>query len=179
MPLFYRGELAELLVAVVAVFAVFAGSFAWELTPAAAVKLFLFAFVVYAPHELAHKFVAEYYGFPARFKLNFMLLALTLLSAIPYVPLKFIVPGAVQVYAHLGYSRSIDGKISAAGPLISVALGFIAFIVGLRWLAWFSAWISFFNLLPLGPLDGRKVLAWNPLVWGALIGSSLLLLFAA
>lgn len=176
MPLLYRGELVELLIAVTAVFAVFAGSFSWVLTPASAVKLFLLAFVVYAPHELAHKFVAEYYGFPARFQINPALLALTLLSAIPYMPLKFIVPGAVRVYLHSGYSRSIDGKVSAAGPLVSVALGFVALLVGLRWLAGFSGWISLFNLLPLGLLDGRKVLSWSPPLWALLMASSILLL---
>lgn len=167
----------ELLVAVTAVFAVFAGSFAWTITPVGAVKLFLLAFVIYVPHELAHKFVAEYYGFPARFKINPMFLALTLISAIPYMPLKFIVPGAVQVYVYSGYSKSIDGKISAAGPLVSVALGFVALLAELRWLAMFSGWISLFNLLPFGPLDGRKVLSWSPPVWAFLIGCSLFLLF--
>lgn len=177
VPLLYKGELAELLIAVVAVFAVFASSFSWNLTPSAAVKLFLLAFVIYIPHELAHKFVAEYYGFPARFQISPMLLALTLLSAIPFMPLKFIVPGAVRVYAYPGYSRSIDGKVSAAGPLVSLALGFVALLVGLKWLAWFSGWISLFNLLPLGPLDGRKVLSWSPLLWVLLSASSLMLLF--
>ncbi|MEM2597266.1 MAG: hypothetical protein QXT50_01215 [Thermofilum sp.] len=176
MPLFYKGELVELLVAVTAVFAVFAGSFAWSLTPVSAAKLFLLAFGIYAPHELAHKFVAEYYGFPARFQISPMLLALTLISAIPYMPLKFIVPGAVRVYVHSGYSRSIDGKISAAGPLVSVALGFVALLSGLKWLAMFSGWISLFNLLPLGPLDGRKVLFWSPPFWALLMGASLFLL---
>ena len=174
--LFYRGELAELLAAVAAVFAVFAGGAPWALTPAGAARLFAFAFLIYAPHELAHKFVAEYYGFPARFRLDPPLLALTLLSALPFVPVKFIVPGAVRVAAYPGYSREVDGKVSAAGPFVSILLGFVAAAVGLRWLAWFSGWISLFNLLPLGPLDGRKVIAWNPVVWGLLVLASALLL---
>jgi len=183
--LFYRGELAELLAAVLAVFAVFAGDYAWRLSVPLALKLLAFSFVIYVPHELAHKFVALYYGFPARYRLDPLLLLLTLLSALPFVPVKFIVPGAVHIYAAPGYSKSIDGVISAAGPFVNVLLGFFAYALGLHrvaqfsWLcrvAWFSFWIAFFNLLPLGPLDGRKVLSWNPLAWIILTGSSLVMM---
>jgi Zn-dependent protease len=30
-----------------------------------------------------------------------------------------------------------------------------------------NLWIAFFNLLPIGPLDGRKIIEWNPIIWGA------------
>jgi Zn-dependent protease len=174
--LFYRGELAELLAAVLAVFAVFAGDYAWRLSVPLALKLLAFSFIIYVPHELAHKFVALYYGFPARYRLDPLLLLLTLLSALPFVPVKFIVPGAVHIYAAPGYSKSIDGVISAAGPFVNVLLGFFAYALGLHRVAQFSFWIAFFNLLPLGPLDGRKVLSWNPLAWIILTGSSLVMM---
>uniref|UniRef100_A0A7C1T6V4 Site-2 protease family protein n=1 Tax=Thermofilum pendens TaxID=2269 RepID=A0A7C1T6V4_THEPE len=174
--LFYKGELAELLVAVLAVFAVFAGDYAWRLSVPLALKLLAFSFVIYVPHELAHKFVALYYGFPARYRLDPFLLLLTFLSAIPFVPVKFIVPGAVYVYAAPGYSKRVDGVISAAGPLVNVLLGFYAYALGLHRIAQFSFWIAFFNLLPIGPLDGRKVLSWNPVAWALMIGSSLVMM---
>jgi len=174
--LFYKGELAELLVAVLAVFAAFTGYYAWSLSTLHLLKLLAFSFVIYVPHELAHKFVALYYGFPARYKLDPLLLLLTLLSAIPFVPVKFIAPGAVYVYAAPGYNRRVDGVISAAGPLVNVLLGFFALALGQHVVARFSFWIAFFNLLPIGPLDGRKVLSWNPVVWILMTGLSLVMM---
>jgi len=174
--LFYKGELAELLVAVLVVFAVFTGYYAWSLPTPHVLKLLAFSFVIYVPHELAHKFVALYYGFPARYKLDPLLLLLTLFSAIPFVPVKFIAPGAVYIYAAPGYTKRVDGVISAAGPFVNVLLGFFAYALGQHVVARFSFWIAFFNLLPFGPLDGRKVLSWNPIVWVLLMGPSLLMI---
>jgi Zn-dependent protease len=39
-----------------------------------------------------------------------------------------------------------------------------------------NAMFAFFNLLPVSILDGKKVLAWNPIVFGALFVLSLVMI---
>lgn len=31
-----------------------------------------------------------------------------------------------------------------------------------------NLWLAAFNLIPFGPLDGKKILAWNKIAWGAM-----------
>ncbi len=40
-----------------------------------------------------------------------------------------------------------------------------------------NMWIAFFNLIPFGPLDGAKIIRWNPLVWGILIAIPVFFMF--
>jgi len=46
-------------------------------------------------------------------------------------------------------------------------------LVGLR----VNAMIATFNMLPISVLDGRKILAWNPVIFAVLIIASLGILF--
>jgi Zn-dependent protease len=41
----------------------------------------------------------------------------------------------------------------------------------------FNAWIGLFNMIPLGPFDGTKVLAWSRLVYGVMVAVGVLLAF--
>jgi Zn-dependent protease len=41
----------------------------------------------------------------------------------------------------------------------------------------FNAWLGLFNMIPAGPFDGAKVLAWNPVVFGVTVGIGVLLAF--
>jgi Zn-dependent protease len=86
------------------------------------------------------------------------------------------------------YSRnSVNemGLISVAGVVINIILGFIFlgllfFVVPLMNEFKFVLTLIFslgyrinfilagFNLLPFGPLDGKKVMQWNPLIWAIL-----------
>lgn len=77
------------------------------------------------------------------------------------------------------------GQISLAGPLSNVAWGvafyigsiglFLALSINYYWLlvlAFINAWFATFNLVPIGPLDGRKVLHWSTGIWVvAFVGS--------
>lgn len=88
-------------------------------------------------------------------------------------------------------SRSQNGWISAAGPLTNLALcipfaaiallfppfGILGILgrMGLQ----INAMIATFNMLPVSILDGRKVLAWNPVVFAVLIVASLAILFGS
>ena len=40
-----------------------------------------------------------------------------------------------------------------------------------------NGYLAFFNLIPLGILDGAKVIKWNPLIWFVTIGVSAIMAF--
>jgi Zn-dependent protease len=144
-------------------------------------------------HEMAHKFTAIKYGFWAEFrKDNLMLLVAVTLAAL--VGVVFAAPGATMIYGP-GITREQNGKISAAGPLTNLILcipfgtlllvsGYLsgegrsfAMLFGMVGLQ-VNAMIAAFNMLPVSVLDGKKVLAWNPLVFIILIGAAFGVLIA-
>ncbi|MDG6256485.1 MAG: peptidase M50 [Methanomicrobiaceae archaeon] len=135
-------------------------------------------------HELAHKFTAMRYGYWAEFrKDNQMLLVAVLLAAL--VGVVFAAPGATMIYG-AGMTREQNGRISAAGPISNLLLcvpflgivvlgaalsgmsGLLLSQVGIIGLT-VNAMIAAFNMLPVSVLDGKKVLAWNPAIFGGLI----------
>ena len=76
-------------------------------------------------------------------------------------------------------SRSQFGKIALAGPVSNVVLwglGLCAILLGgaesvlgelilVPWL-WGNAVLGLFNMLPFGPLDGKKIRTWSmPIFW--------------
>lgn len=138
-------------------------------------------------HEFAHKFVAKYYGCWAEFRadpsgLRFGLI----LSAITGIVL--MAPGAVMVAGNA--TRNQFGKIALAGPVSNMvlwAIGFSAWLMlgGLMgaldviigyWL-WGNAILCAFNMLPFGPLDGRKIRTWSEPIFYTCISTALLLVY--
>jgi len=135
--------------------------------------------VAFVLHELAHKFAAMHYGYWAEFqKDNMMLLVAVVMAALAGIV--FAAPGATYIYGNV--TRSENGKISAAGPITNLILcipftllmlfsgGLIGTVglIGLR----VNAMIATFNMLPVSVLDGRKILAWNPVVFALLMAAS-------
>lgn len=135
--------------------------------------LFLFAIcmatagVGFLLHELAHKFVAIRFGRPAEFRADYSLLFLTVMSGI--VGFLFAAPGAVY---HRGpQDRRVHGLVALAGPLTNIGLvvvfaGFLLVPSELvQTIGLFGVWINIllagFNMLPIGPLDGRTVWKWH------------------
>jgi len=124
-------------------------------------------------HELAHKVVAQRYGYPAEFRADYEMLALTVASgALGFL---FAAPGAVEVRGRRIVPRE-NGVIALAGPATNVALfavfaplalvssgGFLAFVASFG--AFINSFLAAFNLVPFGPLDGRKVLDWDARVF--------------
>ncbi|MDD1676600.1 MAG: peptidase M50 [Methanomicrobiales archaeon] len=147
-------------------------------------------------HELAHKFMAMRYGFWAEFrKDNLMLLVAVAMAALAGVV--FAAPGATIIYGP-AISKEQNGRISIVGPLTNLLLcipfGALAFLPQFAPAAAISlplltsigavgfqvnAMIAVFNMLPVSVLDGKKVLAWNPLIFAATIGISLVVLLVA
>lgn len=82
------------------------------------IAVFISAFLV---HELAHKFLAQYYGTWAEFRAQMYGLIITAISALPMMPFKFIAPGAVMV----GLSdRKQFGRVALIGPMTNIVMGF-------------------------------------------------------
>jgi Zn-dependent protease len=136
-------------------------------------------------HELAHKFTAMHYGYWAEFqKDNLMLLVAVAMAALAGVV--FAAPGATVIYGS-NLSKRENGWISASGAITNLLLA-IPFVV----LAFFgegllpvigvmgwkvNAMLASFTMLPVGPLDGKKVLAWSPGTFALLIGTAFVLLY--
>jgi Zn-dependent protease len=140
--------------------------------------IFAFAFLL---HELSHKIAAQMYGLWAEFRVTTTGALITLLSIVS--PFKIVSPGAVITSGPI--SKKISGTVSLAGPLTNLMLSII-FIgitqISSRELFWisnvggfFNAFTAFFNLLPVGLLDGSKVIRWNNKIWGLAFALSIIL----
>lgn len=127
-------------------------------------------------HELSHKLVAQRFGYLAEFRLWKIGLIIALASAILSGGwLLFFAPGAVYISS---YTRSHEqGLIAAAGPLANIILAaifyFLSYSSGFlsligEWGFIINLWLAAFNLLPIPPLDGRKIFSWNTRAWIAL-----------
>ena len=131
-------------------------------------------------HELGHKFVAMHYGYYAEYELWPTGLIIALISS--FFGFIFAAPGAVVIYSQ-GMDKKTNGLISIAGPLVNIALGLIFLLIlvslgdyvytetgyivqlicvlGTR----INFFLAAFNLLPIPPLDGSKVLSWSIPIW--------------
>ena len=132
-------------------------------------------------HELGHKFVSMKYGYWAEFKLWPQGLIFALITS--FFGFVFAAPGAVYTYAN-HMTDEINGKISIAGPIVNIILALV--FLGIATMVYPSAlysegsalifiicavgysinsFLAVFNLLPIGNLDGSKVLTWNFGIW--------------
>ncbi len=137
-------------------------------------------------HEMAHRKLARDYGCWAEFRMwRWGLILALMFSLFGFV---FAAPGAVMIRGNI--SREQNGKISAAGPATNWVVG-AAFLIGalltgmygillipyiLSFVAFVNLFIGGFNLLPVGPLDGRKIFSWSVVSYitiAALIGGTL------
>jgi Zn-dependent protease len=143
-------------------------------------------------HEMAHKFAAQRYGYWAEYRANFTGLIMVVILA--FAGFIFAAPGAVMirkisvapdVWQDPASHELLEEKakreelvISLAGPMTNIVLVFFFFLLmatGATKVGFGASAASFalfinlslaaFNLLPFGPLDGKKVFDSNRMVW--------------
>ena len=134
-------------------------------------------------HELAHKWMAQQYGCWAEYRGNKNGLYFALaMSAFGFL---LAAPGAVMVSGRITDRQ--NGIIAAVGPLTNIAIAIVAlpiyiFTVGLDWpisllgeLARFIIIINLilggFNMIPVQPLDGSKVIMWSKTAYLGIIAA--------
>lgn len=150
---------------------------------------FLAVSIGFLVHELAHRYTARYFGAFSRYRAWYIGLAIALAIAIvSRGNIIFAAPGAVEVVLPW-YSSRIESAISVSGPfanivvaLICIAIRAIPHTTSLHWyvnvIGYVNAFLGFFNLLPIPPLDGYKVMRGGVVRWGILfLLSALILLF--
>jgi Zn-dependent protease len=147
-------------------------------------------------HELAHKVVAQRYGHWAEFRASFPFLGLTVALAAAF-RLLFAAPGAVLIQGRV--TPRENGLISLVGPGLNVVVAvlcFGAYVAGfhlspswgiderdvapfmLSGIARVNALLGVFNLVPIRPLDGSKVLRWSKSVYALAMAVAVLLFLA-
>ncbi len=135
-------------------------------------------------HESAHRIIASIGGFRSRFIISPPWLLVTLISA--FLPIRVIAPGYVEVS---GFSPVNPLRFKwllysvVGGPASNIALALITFslfklVPGLLAVASINAYVAFFNLLPIPPLDGSKIFSTSKSLWALLFIASAALLAA-
>lgn len=150
----------------------------WVILFAICLVLVFFSFLL---HEFGHKFTAQRYGMWSEFRMYPMGLVITLVTSL--CGFLFAAPGAVMIR---GYAdKEANGRIGIAGPIVNIILSAVGILAlsmiggGDYWVddievplflifmmfASLNAFLALFNLIPVGPLDGKKIFSWNMPVW--------------
>ena len=153
------------------------------------ILLVIFTAPMFFLHEIGHKINAQKFQLWAEFRLDPQGVLLTAVSIIPFFPIKFIAPGDVMIRANDYSEVPAMGKVAGYGPAINILLGGLYLIVAgisvlisvftpydlsllfevFFYASGFGFFLGLFNMIPFGPLDGRKVKYWNDTVFWILI----------
>lgn len=183
--LFSKEELKDIIISVLAITLIFSYPDFSQFPFFLGVVIIAFLF-----HELAHRFVARRFGCVAFYKMWWEGIALGLVFMFmkPYGFIPFVAPGAVVIYpfrfGRWGYRRIHlteveSGLISLAGPSVNLFFAvFFKLFSGdvFSLISFVNAWLALFNLLPIPPLDGSKILRWKMWIWFVLFVISIVLI---
>ena len=139
-------------------------------------------------HELAHKWMAQQYGCWAEYRGNKNGLYFALMMSV--FGFLLAAPGAVMVSGKL--TNRQHGIIAAVGPSTNIAIAIVAFpfyiftanidiwIVGelARFLIIINLILAGFNMIPVQPLDGSKIIVWNKAAYFGIVGGIITLAIA-
>jgi Zn-dependent protease len=187
MQYFSKEEIRDILISVLVVALIFSYSYS---NPKQTFVLFPYYLIIvvlsFLFHELAHKSVARKFGCISFYKMWTTGLLLSLVFML--IGAKIIIPGAVVIYpftfGRWGFKRikltaQEIGIISVSGILVNIFIAIVSRpFVGLFSiqnfdfffaLSYINSFLAFFNLLPIPPLDGSKVIVWKPWFWFFLI----------
>lgn len=136
-------------------------------------------------HEYMHKISAQRFGAVAAFKRSDFGIIIALVTS--FIGFLMAMPGATMIYTN-NFTKKENGIVSLVGPLTNLILFFIVFALAfliqfntyieatLIFTAFINLWLAFFNMLPIYPLDGSKVLSWNKLIYGTMLIATIVLL---
>ncbi|MCM8785609.1 MAG: site-2 protease family protein [Candidatus Omnitrophica bacterium] len=185
--MFVEGELGDIIISVIFLALIFSYPTFSNFFLYLGVVIISFLF-----HELAHRYVARKFNCLSFYKMwpQGILIGM-LLAFISGGKFLFAAPGAVMIYPyrfgrwkykspHLS-SREM-GIIAFAGPAVNLFFAIFFRIPIFEWgffsyLSSINAWLALFNLLPIPPLDGSKIITWKPWFWIVLIVVAGLLFF--
>ena len=120
-------------------------------------------------HEFGHKFLAQRYNAWSEFRAYpYGLVMALVISMFGFL---FAAPGAVYIRGSI--DKDSYGKISLAGPAVNFTISAIAIVIVLSltpgtlvfvifsMLAYLNAFLGLFNMIPIPPFDGSKIVAWS------------------
>lgn len=190
---FYKKEIHDLIKAWFFISLAFAILFSGEIFAFQIVRLTTYFIIsaltvgiAFLFHEMMHKVIAQKYNYQAEFRAFDKMLWLALIMS--FFGFIIAAPGAVVIHA-FNISKERNGKISLAGPLTNLvlALFFLFLLFSIDTTGIFNIFLNFgfrinsflalFNLIPVMPFDGRKILDWNKGIYIAIMIFALILFF--
>jgi Zn-dependent protease len=163
-----REELKNITIAYVLLLAMFA-----KLQPKLMVYYALPLFTAFVMHEYGHIMMGKHLGHYARFELWKQGIIFSLgLFVLSFGQFIFAALGYAAIYPTRWMTEDENFLISVAGPAVNLANAIIFYLLYMitgyyifLYTVVLNAWIGFFNLLPIQPLDGATVIK-RPVIWG-------------